>query len=160
MLKFILGLVLCALAASARAQVPITTNPQPGDVPVITANPNANIVAGPLCNGPTCVGPSTAIPSSYFASATNVNSQISGLSTRINRESEGVALSIAQSRTATLAPGKSFALSLGFGGFQNMTSAGFGAVGKLTENLYLSGGWGVGLNSGVVGGGGAVSFQW
>jgi hypothetical protein len=30
----------------------------------------------------------------------------------------------------------------------------------MTDNVYLSGGWGIGANSGVVGGGGAVSLQW
>jgi hypothetical protein len=78
----------------------------------------------------------------------------------MGRQSEGVALSIAQARTAGLAEGKTYALSLGFGGFEGKGSAGLGGTARLSDRIFLSGGLGVGLSSGVVGGGAAVSFQW
>jgi hypothetical protein len=146
------------------AQAQITNNAQPGDIAVISP-----AGSGGIC-GATCVTGTTGIPQSFFAKSSDVsslsgqvgslNTQVGQLARRMNRESEGVALSIAQSRGANLAPDKKFGLSVGFGGFDAQAGAGFNAIGMISEGVYLSGGLGIGLNTGVVGGGGAVSFQW
>lgn len=146
----------------AQAQVPITNNPQVGDVAVITGFPPAGGAACGSSGGQPllCVGPGSAIPLGYFGKATDLNNLTNNLADQIRRQSEGVALAIAQSRTVSLAPGKTFALSMGVGGFEGKASVGVGAIGQVTQHVYLSGGLGVGLSSGVIGGGGAVSLQW
>ena len=99
-----------------------------------------------------------------------INSQISNINGRIDqlgaataqntraigRANEGVALALALESPAVPADGK-FALSMGAGFWEGKSAASVAMSYRIAPNATISGGLGVGLNSGKVGG--RVGFQ-
>lgn len=91
--------------------------------------------------------------SSQFAS------QLNQLANQVNEANEGIAISYAM--PAPFVPaGKSFAVNVNFGNFQGANALAAGAVYKMNDALYLSGGVGVGLDNGTVGSRAGVMFAW
>ena len=78
----------------------------------------------------------------------------------VNRIVPGVAMALAMAGGLVLPQGKDFAISGNLGTFGGRNALAFGAIGRVSNNVYLTGGVGAGLNSGTVGGQGGVIFAW
>lgn len=86
-------------------------------------------------------------------------SQINQLVNQVNQANEGIAISYAM--PAPFVPaGKSFAVNFNYGNFQGSNALAAGAVYKVNDSFYLSGGLGFGLNNGTVGSRAGVMFAW
>lgn len=79
---------------------------------------------------------------------------------RIDENSEGVAMALAMAGGASLPNSKTFALSGGWGTFEGSNALGFGAIGRVSDKVYLTGGVGMGLNNSTVGGRAGFLFAW
>jgi hypothetical protein len=89
----------------------------------------------------------------------SLSSNIAALQSSVRRAYEGTAIAIALAGSA-LPADKSYAVSANYGTFRGEN--GFGAVGQLRLNEYVvaSGGVGVGLGRGGVGGRAGLTFAW
>jgi YadA-like membrane anchor domain len=79
---------------------------------------------------------------------------------RIDENSEGVAMALAMAGGASLPNRKTLALSGGWGTFEGSNALGFGAIGRVSDKVYLTGGVGMGLNNSTVGGRAGFLFAW
>ena len=61
---------------------------------------------------------------------------------------------------AILPDDKDFAASLNYGTFDGQNAMSFSGVGRISDNVFLNGGVGTGLNQGTVGGRAGVTFAW
>ena len=77
----------------------------------------------------------------------------------IRRANEGVAMALAMESPA-LPEGTSFALSGGVGYYQNRSAATTAFTARVGKHASVSGGVGVGFNSGEVGARGGFQFAW
>jgi len=59
-----------------------------------------------------------------------------------------------------LQPGQTFAISANYGHYASSGAAGFGAVGRFRENVFLNVGVGTGFRTGQVAGRAGVSWGW
>ncbi len=82
------------------------------------------------------------------------------MQSQIDTNTEGIAMAFALSGASLLPTDSSFALSLNYGHFDGSNAVAFGAAGRLDEGVYLSGGLGVGTDSGEVGGRAGLTFAW
>lgn len=70
-------------------------------------------------------------------------------------------LSITGERHTRPAPKRNcLSVSGGLGHFDGSNAVGFGAMGRVPKNVYLTGGFGAGLRQGTVGGRGGFMFAW
>jgi trimeric autotransporter adhesin len=69
-------------------------------------------------------------------------------------------MALAMAGGASLPNSKTFALSGGWGTFEGSNALGFGAIGRVSDKVYLTGGVGMGLNNSTVGGRAGFLFAW
>ena len=79
---------------------------------------------------------------------------------RIDENTEGVALALAVSGGVSFPNTKAFAVSGGWGTFEGSHALGFGAIGRVSDKVYLTGGVGMGLENSTVGGRAGFLFAW
>jgi trimeric autotransporter adhesin len=89
----------------------------------------------------------------------SLDGQIGALRSAVDKANEGSAVAIALGG-GLMPENKKFAITANYGNYNGYSA--FGAIGyvKLTDNIYLNGGIGVGLNKGDVGGRIGATFAW
>jgi hypothetical protein len=88
-----------------------------------------------------------------------MSNQVNQLTNQVNKANEGVAIGFAM--PAPFVPeGKTFAVSANWGNFQGSNALALGAVMKVNDSFYLTGGVGVGTDHGTVGSRAGVMFAW
>jgi hypothetical protein len=89
----------------------------------------------------------------------NLYSDFNSLHSQIQKAYAGSAVAIALGG-GLMPEGKKFAITANYGNYNGYSA--FGAVGyvKLTDNIYVNGGVGVGFNGGGVGGRVGATFAW
>ena len=110
--------------------------------------------------------PSTWASSTAWRPASSRRS--AGLQTQINDNNHearaGTAIALALGGTANLQPGRRFALSASYGNFQGSNALGLGATALLHDTrshaVTFNAGFGLSVDTNVVGTRGAVSLQW
>jgi hypothetical protein len=75
------------------------------------------------------------------------------------KNTEGVALALAMVGGLTLPDGNTFAISGNWGTFEGENAIAFGAIGRVSKNVYITGGFGAGLNKSTFGGRAGISFS-
>jgi hypothetical protein len=94
-----------------------------------------------------------------FNNFNSLQSQFNGLQSQVQKAFEGSAVAIALGG-GLMPENKKFAITANYGNYNGYSA--FGAVGyvRLTDNVYINGGVGVGLNKGDVGGRVGATFAW
>jgi hypothetical protein len=59
----------------------------------------------------------------------------------------------------TLPDGKTYAISGNWGTFEGENALAFGAIARISNNIYVTGGVGMGLNNNTVGGRAGITFS-
>lgn len=90
----------------------------------------------------------------------NLASDGGALHRQVEGNTEGVAMAMALAGGLNLPEGKNFGISGNWGTFDGEHAMGFGAVGRVSKNVYLNGGVGIGAGHGKVGGRAGVMFTW
>jgi trimeric autotransporter adhesin len=93
--------------------------------------------------------------------ASGMATQIGGLQSQINRANSGVAMSMAMGG-GFLPDSKKFALAVNYGEFQGESGFAFTALGRVTNNIVVSGSASVGegINAGGFGARVGVQYAW
>jgi trimeric autotransporter adhesin len=79
---------------------------------------------------------------------------------RFRTQADGIAVALALGGAQVIQPGQTFALSANMGHFDGANAAGFGAIGRLEENVFVNLGVGHGFRTGTVAGRAGVSWGW
>ncbi len=89
----------------------------------------------------------------------SLSGQVGALRSAVDKANEGSAVAIALGG-GLMPENKKFAITANYGNYNGYSA--FGAIGyvKLTDNIYVNGGIGVGLNKGDVGGRIGATFAW
>ncbi|MFN4184001.1 MAG: YadA-like family protein, partial [Hyphomonas sp.] len=96
----------------------------------------------------------------WFARVDGLETSVRQTGERFRKQSDGVAMALALGGAQVLQPDQTFSVSGNLGYFDNSSAAGIGAIGKVSENVYVNVGVGAGLRSGTVGGRAGVSWGW
>lgn len=112
----------------------------------------------------TCVNPDTGETKRITADGvvtgtTALADRIEELEQRFKDAHEGVAVGMAIP-IAQIAPQHNFAFAMNWGGFDGSNALGAGGAIRLNENFTFTGGVGVGLEQGVVGGRAGFNLSW
>jgi hypothetical protein len=78
----------------------------------------------------------------------------------LDRQADGIAMSLALGGAQVLQADQRFAISANLGHFDGANAAGFGAIGRLSDKVSFNVGAGVGFRTGVVAGRAGVSMAW
>lgn len=95
----------------------------------------------------------------FFDSIDALDDRVDALEDDNRSMREGVAIALALGGVQ-LPADKTFALSANVGMFEEEAALGFGAIGQVSENVYLNGGVGFGTSHGTVAGRVGASFAW
>jgi hypothetical protein len=132
---------------------------QSGPVSFVTTDASGNLAATSL-NVPNIAG----LSANVAALQQGFNVLQENLQHGLNQSFAGTAIALALSGTASLQPGRRFALSAGYGNFQGRNALGVAATGLLYDSksyaVVVNGGVGFGTDTNVVGTRGVVSLQW
>ena len=89
------------------------------------------------------------------------SSAFQNLQHQVHDNTEGIAMAMALGGgNAILPDDKSTAMTVNWGNFGNTNAMAVSGVQRLTDNIFLNGGVGVGTSTGLVGGRAGVSFAW
>ena len=125
---------------------------QSGSLELVTTDANGNLA--------TDGGQFITILNSLTAVSAN-NEQIELNRQAIQRNTEGVAMAFALSGLESVLPNeKNYALGAQWGYFGGQNAAAVGGTVRLRDDVFLSGGMGVGLGKGQVGGRAGISAAW
>lgn len=69
-------------------------------------------------------------------------------------------MAMAMAGAVALPDGKNYAISGNWGTFEGANAVSFGAIGKVTDNLFVTGGVGAGLEEGTTGGRAGAMWAW
>ena len=89
-----------------------------------------------------------------------INTDYSKMQSQIDTNTEGIAMAFALSGASLLPSDSNFAMSFDYGHFDGSNALAFGAAGRLDKNIYVSGGLGIGTDTGNVGGRAGVTLAW
>lgn len=98
-------------------------------------------------------------PNGVIVGQTELAQRVEALEQRFKDAHEGVAVSMAIP-LAHIEPQHNFAVAVNWGGFDGSNALGGGGAIRLNENFTFTGGIGVGLEQGVVGGRAGVNLSW
>jgi hypothetical protein len=87
-------------------------------------------------------------------------SDISELNARIDQNAEGVAIALAMAGTPVVMPRERFAMSANWGTFEGSNGFAGALAVRVTDNIQVNGGLGVGADQGSVGGRAGIRFGW
>jgi hypothetical protein len=89
----------------------------------------------------------------------SLRSELSNTNEKVDENTEGVALALAMVGGLTLPDGNTYAISGNWGTFEGENALAFGAIARVSKNVYVTGGFGAGLNNGTFGGRAGISFS-
>lgn len=118
---------------------------QSGPLEVVTSDASGNLGTVPI--------------SSFFSRVDGLEAEFEGINRNLNRQSDGIAIAMALGGI-NLPDGKDFALGGNVGFYDGTTAFGVGAIGQLTEGVYLNGGVGLGTKSSTVAGRAGMTLAW
>lgn len=134
--------VIGGLGTSTAAQV--------GPVRFMTSDPNGTLGASQF--GPNDIA-------ALYAGQQGLQQQVYDLQRSVRRSYEGTAVALA-TQGAILPEGKQFAISAHWGGFRQQNAFGGNVQARVSQNIVLDGGVGVGLNYGGVGARAGATYSW
>ena len=94
-----------------------------------------------------------------YAGQAGLQQQVYALQSSVRRGYEGTAVAMA-TQGAILPEGKQFAISAHWGGFRQQNAFGGNIQARVSQNIVLDGGVGVGLNYGGVGARAGATYAW
>lgn len=118
---------------------------QSGPLDVVTTDAGGNLGSVPL--------------SSFFSGVSDLEGRVNRIDRKLDRQSDGIAIAMALGGV-NLPAGSRFAMTGNVGFFGDTAAFGVGAIGQVSDNVYLNGGVGVGSSQGTVAGRVGLTYAW